>query len=462
MLAEPALAKGPLFLIGHSLGGLVIKQLLREAESNARRRKDAADFLRRVEKIAFLATPHSGAGLATLGDRLRILVWPSAATACLVRNDTNLRDLNLWYRGWANQQHVAHLVLTETKSLRVLGMIVKPDSADPGLANADIVPIDADRLTICKPVDKTSQIYIEVRNFLQRRIARPKSPVEDRLEKLETQQKELAEQIAREKGVEVAPLLAVLIKLGEMGVQEEDIPKRLYAAADELIKLRTENEMLRRGPPALAAIAEEVQALIDNGDLDAARGALERGREAARTLRIESSRYEASFLAQEARVDDLQLAYRSAASKYAEAAILAAPFDARQQWGFLLGQARELYKQGEEFGDNAALAEAIDIYRHCLALVPAVERPLDWAMTQGGLATALATLGERESDPAKLEEAVTAFREVLKEYTHERVPLDWAMTQNNLGFSAMRSGRSANARAARRRSPRRSTPFTRR
>ncbi len=110
LLAEPALANGSLILVSHSLGGLVIKQLLREAESNARRREDAADFLRRVEKIAFLATPHSGAGLATLGDRLRILVRPSAATACLVHNDPNLRDLNLWYRGWANQQHIAHLI----------------------------------------------------------------------------------------------------------------------------------------------------------------------------------------------------------------------------------------------------------------------------------------------------------------------------------------------------------------
>jgi hypothetical protein len=66
----------------------------------------------------------------------------------------------------------------------------------------------------------------------------------------------LAAQVAREKGVEVAPLRAILVKLGERGVVEEDIPKRLDTAADELIKLRTENEQLRRGPPALAAIAE--------------------------------------------------------------------------------------------------------------------------------------------------------------------------------------------------------------
>ena len=88
-------------------------------------------------------------------------------------------------------------------------------------------------------------------------------------------------EIARDKGVEVAPLRAVLVKLGEMGVREEDISTRLDSAADELIKLRAENEQLRRGPPALAAIAEEVQALIDKGEFDDARRALARGREAA-------------------------------------------------------------------------------------------------------------------------------------------------------------------------------------
>jgi hypothetical protein len=45
-----------------------------------------------------------------------------------------------------------------------------------------------------------------------------------------------------------------------------------------------------------------------------------------------------------------------------------APFDTPQQWRFLGDQARELYTQGDEFGDNAALVEAIGVYRHGLGL----------------------------------------------------------------------------------------------
>ena len=46
--------------------------------------------------------------------------------------------------------------------------------------------------------------------------------------------------------------------------------------------------------------------------------------------------------------------------------------------------------------------------------------PLDWAMTQNNLGTALSTLGERESGTARLEEAVNAYRDALQERTRQR------------------------------------------
>jgi hypothetical protein len=203
--------------------------------------------------------------------------------------------------------------------------------------------------------------------------------LEDKLRPRDEKLDKILAQVVRDKGVEIAPLRAVLAKLGEAGVKDEDIPKRLDSKADELIKLRAEIEQFQHGPPALAAIAQEAQTLIDKGDLDGARNALVRGREAARAQRSDASRDEAKFLALDARVDDLQLAYRLAAAKYAEAAGLVSPFDTKQQWDFLLGQASELFKQGDEFGDNAALTEAIDLYCRDLTLAPRSERPLDWA-----------------------------------------------------------------------------------
>lgn len=178
VLAEPRLQTGELVLIGHSLGGLLIKQLLRTAESIAHQHEDAANFIRRVRRVAFLATPHFGVGAATLADRLRIFIRPSAATACLVRNDSNLRDLNNWYRDWSAKQDLAHLILTESRPMRVAGLIVKPDSSDPGILDnystggarqfSRPICIDANHIGICKPKERSSEVYALIRNFLTR------------------------------------------------------------------------------------------------------------------------------------------------------------------------------------------------------------------------------------------------------------------------------------------------------
>ncbi len=52
---------------------------------------------------------------------------------------------------------------------------------------------------------------------------------------------------------------------------------------------------------------------------------------------------------------------------------------------------------GEERGDNARLATAINFYRKVLTVSTRERVPLLWATTQNNLGTALASLGERES-----------------------------------------------------------------
>jgi tetratricopeptide (TPR) repeat protein len=124
------------------------------------------------------------------------------------------------------------------------------------------------------------------------------------------------------KGVSEAPLREVLKRLGETEVAEAEIPDRLAKAADELIRLRADLARLSNDRPEFAAIRARASALIDKGDFDAARAALNDGRERARALRDEASRTEAGFLADEARVDRLQLNYGAACAKFAEAASL--------------------------------------------------------------------------------------------------------------------------------------------
>jgi len=139
---------------------------------------------------------------------------------------------------------------------------------------------------------------------------------------LERQFKAHLAETAEAKGVPEAPLREVLKRLGETEVAEADIPQRLAEAADELLRLRADLARLRNDRPEFAALRERASALIDQGDFDAARATLSEGRQRARELREEMSRTEAGFLAQEARVDRLQLSYEAACAKFAEAAKL--------------------------------------------------------------------------------------------------------------------------------------------
>src|SRR5258708_36123377 len=190
-LTQPELKNGRIILIGHSLGGLVIKQLFGTLEMEASKNATAASLLDRIDNIAFLATPNTGPDLAARVDRWRARVRPSAAALCLVDNHRNLRDLNIWYRQWAHESGFSHLVLRETKPVRILGTIVKPDSADPGLHLVRAWATDHDHFSIAKPRDRSDEVYAHVKQFITDPFERPKPRVERLAEEISAGQKEI-------------------------------------------------------------------------------------------------------------------------------------------------------------------------------------------------------------------------------------------------------------------------------
>jgi tetratricopeptide (TPR) repeat protein len=144
------------------------------------------------------------------------------------------------------------------------------------------------------------------------------------------------------------------------------------------------------------------------------------------------ARGRAALLAERGRIARLQLRYREAADFYARAAAEAVTFDPAAMWGYTLDTAGALYAQGDEFGDNPALSDAIRAFCSALDIATRARVPLDWAMTQTSLGVALSRLGGRESGTEKLEEAVLAYREALKEFTKEAAPYWHNFAQQNL------------------------------
>ncbi len=167
LLSEPGLKTGPIVFICHSLGGLIVKQILLDLQQQKDRRGDAKDFLNRVSQVVFAATPHTGSRHANWLDRLRFFAWPSSIARTLVANDPALRAINVAYRGLAGERRdiLKHRVFYETQGTP-LGVIVDEASSDPGLPGDPPVPVDATHLSIVKPLARMSLLYARTRDFV--------------------------------------------------------------------------------------------------------------------------------------------------------------------------------------------------------------------------------------------------------------------------------------------------------
>jgi tetratricopeptide (TPR) repeat protein len=249
--------------------------------------------------------------------------------------------------------------------------------------------------------------------------------------------------------------------VGERDVPPEQIGTKLGEIAAKHRALMDRWSVLDTADPATAALAAQAKAAIDAGRYDEADAALVRARdqETAAARQAEQLAQDAQQAAErrwlrvaeaDGKLGDLamtRLRYNDAAKHYAAAAssVPAARQDERRQ--YLEQEAFALYRQGDERGDNSAAALAIDRYRALAGTTDRAALPLDWAMAQNDLGTALWALGRGESGTARLEEAVAAFRAALEVRTRARVPLDWAMTQNNLGNALWTLGRGESGTA---------------
>ena len=235
--------------------------------------------------------------------------------------------------------------------------------------------------------------------------------------------------------------------LGETHVPPEKQAEKLREVVAQFTVTRQRLAALDFDEPAAKALAERARAALDLGRLDEADALLRQAGEAelvaAEQSRVLAAQAQAAADAKQGRAaaaresrGDIALTqrrYREAAAHFGAAAGMLPGTVSGGKASLLWRQADALYRQGDELGDNPALIASITTWHLVLAEYPRGRVPLDWAMTQNNLGTALAVLGARESGTARLEEAAAAYRLALMEWTRDRVPLNWAMAQNNLG-----------------------------
>jgi hypothetical protein len=130
LLEAKQLLGTPMVFVVHSLGGLVVKEMLRIAETY--QNKAWENVARQTLGIVFLATPHSGSSIAGYLGALGALLRLSVSVRELEANAAPLRDLNLWYRNNVRRLAIQTRVFFETQQTNGL-RVVNESSADPAI-----------------------------------------------------------------------------------------------------------------------------------------------------------------------------------------------------------------------------------------------------------------------------------------------------------------------------------------
>jgi hypothetical protein len=252
--------------------------------------------------------------------------------------------------------------------------------------------------------------------------------------------------ISKRLGVTEDAAKTLLRIAGEQDVPDERLAETLTKIASDYKRLQEQVTALSPENPVATKLVEQAKPEIDAGHFERADDLLREAEQAelaaadqaeklanqATAARDARKLGAASVKAARADVELTQRHYREAAELFAQAAEYVPSTKSKERNGYLQREADAFYRLGDERAENAALLRAIELYRGLLSETSRERVPLDWAMTQNNLGTALAWLGERESDRALLGEAVAAYRAALEEYTRSRVPYDLSGMRGNL------------------------------
>ncbi|NEO81018.1 NB-ARC domain-containing protein [Moorena sp. SIO4G3] len=153
------IGKRPLIFVTHSMGGLLVKEAIRTAQ-NFRSRKI---FIEQTKWIVFLSTPHTGAHIASLIDKISYLVRPNVNVKELKANEQELLRLNEWYRQNVENLAINTKVFYETR--RIYGILVVDEgSANPGIRDVQPIAVPFDHNSIAKP-QINDLVYLSVKKI---------------------------------------------------------------------------------------------------------------------------------------------------------------------------------------------------------------------------------------------------------------------------------------------------------
>ena len=163
-LAQKGIGQRPLVFVCHSLGGLLVKQVLRAADMSREPGKEA--IAESISDILFLATPHHGADLAVLAKHLENLLQTSVIVDDLIAHGVHLEELAEDYKTYAGRYGFETHTYFEDIGIRGSEvLVVNSTSANPGIGRRP-VGLDRDHGSICKPEKRDDPVCDRLREIL--------------------------------------------------------------------------------------------------------------------------------------------------------------------------------------------------------------------------------------------------------------------------------------------------------
>src|SRR4051812_27699045 len=176
------------------------------------------------------------------------------------------------------------------------------------------------------------------------------------LERLTGEQRATIAKLEEQLGATREQVLAFFRIIGEAGVPPESMGARLVEVAERHKDLLAQVQAEPGDEPAVARLKAQAHEALEHGDLDRADALLA---EVAVAQAADLDRRALDFaatLAQRGEVAMTRLRYREAAGHFAAAAARVPAGHEEQRLGYLDREAEALYRQGDEFGENKALA----------------------------------------------------------------------------------------------------------
>lgn len=178
LICRELLAPKTLFIC-HSLGGLVVKQMLRKCSDSAD--SDFNELGRSCVGVAFLATPHQGSKFASTLNTI-FSNGASKQLSQLTDTEEELISLNEFFRSHVGRRDIAVKSFYETQ--KTWGVqIVDKVSGNPGIYGSDPIPVEADHISICKPETSDAPVHKSIckfiRDHLAKKTAGASGPTED-------------------------------------------------------------------------------------------------------------------------------------------------------------------------------------------------------------------------------------------------------------------------------------------